>query len=56
MPVSVVPDQWGRIWAKPRPTNTSGDYIGLVGTDGFVELPAGPNTYPKEFVANVYRW
>jgi molybdopterin molybdotransferase len=56
MPVSVVPDQWGRIWAKPRPTNTSGDYISLVGTDGFVELPAGPNTYPKEFVANVYRW
>jgi molybdopterin molybdotransferase len=56
MPVSVVPDQWGRIWAKPRPTNTSGDYLSLVGTDGFVELPAGPNTYPKEFVANVYRW
>jgi molybdopterin molybdotransferase len=56
MPVSVVPDQWGRIWAKPRPTNTSGDYISLVGTDGFVELPAGPATYPKEFVANVYRW
>jgi molybdopterin molybdotransferase len=56
MPVSVVPDQWGRVWAKPRPTNTSGDYISLVGTDGFVELPAGPNTYPKEFVANVYRW
>ena len=56
MPVSVVPDQWGRIWAKPRPTNTSGDYISLAGTDGFVELPAGPNTYPKDFVANVYRW
>jgi len=56
MPVSVVPDQWGRVWAKPRPTNTSGDYISLVGTDGFVELPAGPNTYPKEFVANIYRW
>jgi molybdopterin molybdotransferase len=56
MPVSVVPDQWGRIWAKPRPTNTSGDYLSLAGTDGFVELPAGPNTYPKEFVANVYRW
>jgi len=56
MPVSAVADQWGRIWAKPRPTNTSGDYISLVGTDGFIELPPGPNTYPKEFVANLYRW
>lgn len=56
MPVSAVADQWGRIWAKPRPTNTSGDYISLVGTDGFIELPPGPNTYPKEFVADLYRW
>ena len=56
MPVSAVADQWGRIWAKPRPTNTSGDYISLVGTDGFIELPPGPNTYPKEYVANLYRW
>jgi molybdopterin molybdotransferase len=56
LPVSSVPDEWGRPWAKPRPTNTSGDYISLVGTDGFVELPAGPATYPKEFVATLYRW
>jgi molybdopterin molybdotransferase len=56
MPVSTVPDEWGRPWVMPRPTNTSGDYLSLVGTDGFIELPPGPNTYPKEFVANVYRW
>jgi molybdopterin molybdotransferase len=56
MPVKTVPDEWGRIWAKPRPTNTSGDYISLIGTDGFIELPAGPNTFPKEFVANMFRW
>jgi molybdopterin molybdotransferase len=56
MPVTTVPDEWGRFWAKPRPTNTSGDYISLIGTDGFIELPAGPNSYPKEFVANMYRW
>jgi molybdopterin molybdotransferase len=56
LPVSTLPDEWGRPWAKPRPTNTSGDYISLVGTDGFVELPPGPRTYPKEFVANLYRW
>jgi molybdopterin molybdotransferase len=56
MPVSIVPDEWGRPWAKPKPTNTSGDYLSLLGTDGFIELPPGPQTYPKEFVANVYRW
>ena len=56
MPVYVEADEWGCRWAKPRPTNGSGDYISLVGTDGFIELPRGPNTYPKEFVANLYRW
>ncbi len=33
-----------------------GDFLSLAGTDGFVELPPGPNTYPKGFVATVYRW
>ena len=56
MPVTVVPDEWGRPWVKPKPTNTSGDYVSLLGTDGFIELPPGPQTYPKEFVANMYRW
>jgi molybdopterin molybdotransferase len=56
MPVSAEPDQWGRLWARPQPTNGSGDYISLVGTDGFVELPQGQETYPKGFVADLYRW
>jgi molybdopterin molybdotransferase len=56
MPVTVVADEWGRPWVKPKPTNTSGDHLSLLGTDGFIELPPGPRTYPKEFVANLYRW
>ena len=28
--------------AMPRPTRGSGDFISLLGTDGFVELPPGP--------------
>jgi molybdopterin molybdotransferase len=56
MPVSVMADEWGRPWAKPKATNTSGDYLSLLGTEGFVELPPGPRTYPREFVANLYRW
>ncbi|MGA0735592.1 MAG: molybdopterin molybdotransferase MoeA [Steroidobacteraceae bacterium] len=56
MPVEISIDEWGRPWAAPRPTNGSGDYAALSGTDGFVELPAGPNEYPKGFVTRVYRW
>jgi molybdopterin molybdotransferase len=54
--VTIEHDDWGRPWATPRPPNGSGDFLSLAGTDGFVELPPGPNTYPKGFVASVYRW
>ena len=56
LPVAIEHDDWGRPWASPRPPNGSGDFLSLAGTDGFVELPPGPNTYPKGFVATVYRW
>ncbi len=56
MPVRIETDDWGRAWAQPRPTNGSGDFTSLAGTDGFVELPAGPNTYPKGFVTRLHRW
>ena len=56
LPVSIQHDDWGRPWANPRRTNGSGDFLSLTGTDGFVELPPGPNTYPKGFVTTVYRW
>ncbi|HKT73414.1 MAG TPA: molybdopterin molybdotransferase MoeA [Steroidobacteraceae bacterium] len=56
LPVRTEIDDWGRTWAMPRPTNGSGDFMALAGTDGFVELPPGPNTYPKGFVTRLYRW
>jgi molybdopterin molybdotransferase len=56
LPVSIEHDDWGRAWAAPKPTNGSGDFLSLAATDGFVELPPGPNTYPKGFVTSVYRW
>jgi len=56
LPITIEHDDWGRAWASPRPPNGSGDFLSLAGTDGFVELPPGPNTYPKGFVAPVYRW
>lgn len=56
MPVRVELDDWGRPWAVPQPTHNSGDFMALAGTDGFVELPPGPNTYAKGFVTRLYRW
>ncbi len=56
LPVTIEHDDWGRPWATPRPPNGSGDFLALAGTDGFVELPPGPNTYPRGFVTSVYRW
>jgi molybdopterin molybdotransferase len=56
VPVIVSYDDWGRPWAMPRRLNTSGDFGTLAGSDGFVELPPGPNQWPKGFVTRLYRW
>ncbi len=56
VPVEVDYDEWARPWARPRTLNTSGDFSTLAGTDGFVELPPGPNSFPKGFVTRLYRW
>ena len=42
--------------ALPKPTRGSGDFISLLGTDGFVELPPGPADFPAGYVAPLYRW
>ena len=56
LPVRVGTDEWGRPWADPCPTNGSGDYAALTGTDGVLELPPGPEDFPKGFVARLYPW
>lgn len=56
IPVRIEQDDWGRDWAMPSPTNGSGDFTALAGSDGFVELPPGPNTYARGFVTRLYRW
>jgi molybdopterin molybdotransferase len=56
IPVRVEADESGGRWAFGQSTNTSGDFAALAGTDGFVELPPGPNDFPKGFVAPFYRW
>jgi molybdopterin molybdotransferase len=56
LPVTTEIDDWGRPWARTAAYNGSGDFAALAGTCGFVELPPGPNTYPKGFVTKLYRW
>lgn len=42
--------------AMPRPTRGSGDFISLLGTDGFVELPPGPKEIVAGCLVPLYRW
>jgi len=56
LPVRMTTDDHGHAWAMPRPTNGSGDFTALAGTDGFVELPPGSQVCDRGFVAHLYRW
>ncbi len=56
MPVELIDQGDGTQVARPLPTNTSGDFAGLVGTDGFVELPADQSEFPAGTVAKYWSW
>jgi len=56
LPVRLESGPDARTLARPAHTNTSGDFAGLVGTEGFLELPSGPGTFPTGQVARFYRW
>ncbi len=51
--VTIQPDAKN---AVPRPTNGPGDFLGLSGTDGFVELAPRPTDFPAGWLAPLYRW
>lgn len=46
----------GPTTAELRPTKGSGDFTSLIGTDGFVELPAGPGVVPAGTPVPFYSW
>lgn len=56
MPVCLQSDSDGSVLAVPKPTNTSGDFVSLGGTDGIIELPRGRDEYPAGFAADFYPW
>ncbi|HEU5081476.1 MAG TPA: molybdopterin molybdotransferase MoeA [Opitutaceae bacterium] len=56
VPVKLETTPAGQLQATPAVTNTSGDFAGLVGTDGFVELPAGPIDLAAGTVVRFFPW
>lgn len=56
LPVTVTSDNAGQRRAEPAPFNTSGDLGGLLGTTGFVELPAEQTTFPAGTAVSFWRW
>jgi molybdopterin molybdotransferase len=56
MPVELEFDSEGQIHALPRPTNTSGDFVSLAGTDGIVELERGRDAFPQGYAAPFFPW
>jgi len=56
LPVKLRSGPAAELQAEPSMVNTSGDFAGLVGTDGFVELPAGQNEFPAGTLARFWAW
>lgn len=56
VPVSLHSTPDGLLHARAKPTNTSGDFLALAGTDGFVELAPGDVPFPAGDSARVFLW
>jgi molybdopterin molybdotransferase len=56
LPVRLSSGPRAELLAHPGPVNSSGDFAGLVETDGFVELPAGQDEFPAGYVAPFCSW
>ncbi len=42
--------------AMPRPANTSGDFVTLGATTGFVQLPMNIDNFPEGYACDYYEW
>jgi len=56
LPVRISVGDDGVISATPAPTNTSGDFAALSGTDGYVELARGQDNFPAGSAIPLHRW
>ena len=56
LPVTTYFDANSRLCASPKETNGSGDFGALSGSDGFLELEAETDFFPKAYSAPFYTW
>ena len=56
LPVKLASGPHGELLATGQPSNTSGDFGGLLGTNGFVELPAESREFPSGTVVPFWPW
>ena len=56
LPVKLSSGPRAELLATPDAVNTSGDFAGLVGTDGFVELPAERDEFPAGTLVPFTPW
>jgi molybdopterin molybdotransferase len=56
LPVTIASGPRAELLATPVPSNTSGDFAGLVGTDGLIELPADQTDFPVGHLAPFFPW
>jgi len=56
LPVRLSSGPRAELLATPHLAGTSGDFAGLVDTDGFVELPAVEDEFPEGYVAPFRAW
>jgi len=56
LPISLHGGDDGVLSGQPRQPNTSGDFVSLAGTDGFVELPRGRDEFPRGYLARFWPW
>ncbi len=56
LPVRLTAETDAQLRAWPVPTNTSGDFASLGGTDGYVELARERSRFPEGDIVPFHRW
>ncbi|MDQ8199105.1 molybdopterin molybdotransferase MoeA [Pelagicoccus enzymogenes] len=56
LPAVADPRPSGELWVKPALFNTSGDFVSVAQTDGFIELPKARKVFPEGEAFQFYPW
>lgn len=56
LPAKLRIDEEAKCWATLLPFNTSGDFVSVASTDGFLELPAAQSEFEKGSAFPFYPW